>query len=145
MLSDTEADGTQDDIIYPSALPFLSAHLACFAAIWSGVTWQSVVLCASLYWLRIFAIGAGYHRYFSHHAYSTSRAFQFFLAFLSQTSAQKSVLGRQAPAAPLALRYLARRAFAAAPRLYLQSYGVDFRSQVQPDRLRESCRFGSLS
>ena len=70
MLSDIEADGTQDDIIFPSALPFLSVHLACFAAIWSGVTWQSVVLCASLYWLRIFAIGAGYHRYFSHHAYS---------------------------------------------------------------------------
>ena len=92
MLSDSEADGTQDDIIFPSALPFLSVHLACFAAIWSGVTWQSVVLCASLYWLRIFAIGAGYHRYFSHHAYSTSRAFQFVLAFLSQTSAQKSVL-----------------------------------------------------
>ncbi|HEX3338636.1 MAG TPA: acyl-CoA desaturase [Pseudolabrys sp.] len=92
MLSDIEADGTQDDIIYPSALPFLSVHLACFGAIWSGVTWQSVVLCASLYWLRIFAIGAGYHRYFSHHAYSTSRAFQFVLAFLSQTSAQKSVL-----------------------------------------------------
>jgi hypothetical protein len=92
MLSDIEADGTQDDIIFPSVLPFLSVHLACFAAIWSGVTWQSVVLCASLYWLRICAIGAGYHRYFSHHAYSTSRAFQFVLAFLSQTSAQKSVL-----------------------------------------------------
>ena len=93
MLSDIEADGTQDDIIYPSALPFLSVHLACFAAIWSGVTWQSVVLCVSLYWLRIFAIGAGYHRYFSHHAYSTSRAFQFVLAFLSQTSAQKAFCG----------------------------------------------------
>ncbi|MGF1624907.1 MAG: acyl-CoA desaturase, partial [Alphaproteobacteria bacterium] len=38
------------------------------------------------------AIGAGYHRYFSHRAYSTSRAFQFVLAFLSQTTAQKSVL-----------------------------------------------------
>jgi stearoyl-CoA desaturase (delta-9 desaturase) len=45
-----------------------------------------------LYWLRIFAIGAGYHRYFSHRSYSTSRVFQFFLAFLAQTSAQKSVL-----------------------------------------------------
>jgi stearoyl-CoA desaturase (Delta-9 desaturase) len=45
-----------------------------------------------LYWLRIFAIGAGYHRYFSHRAYRTSRVFQFILAFLSQSSAQKSVL-----------------------------------------------------
>ena len=49
-------------------------------------------ICVALYWLRIFAIGAGYHRYFSHRAYSTSRAFQFVLAFLSQTTAQKSVL-----------------------------------------------------
>jgi len=40
----------------------------------------------------MFAIGAGYHRYFSHRAYSTSRTFQFMLAFLAQTTAQKSVL-----------------------------------------------------
>ena len=147
MLSDIEADGTQDDIIFPSALPFLSVHLACFAAIWSGVTWQSVVLCASLYWLRIFAIGAGYHRYFSHHAYSTSRAFQFVLAFLSQTSAQKSVLWWAAKHRQHHLHSDTSRDVhsAAAPRLYLQSYRVDFRSQAQPDRLRESCRFGALS
>src|SRR5215469_13169946 len=92
MSSNIEPDGAQDDIIYSSALPFLSMHLACIAAIWSGVTLQAVALCVVLYWLRIFAIGAGYHRYFSHRAYSTSRAFQFALAFLSQTSAQKSVL-----------------------------------------------------
>ncbi len=81
-----------DDIIYPSAIPFVFVHLGCFAAIWTGVTWQALTLCVALYWLRIFAIGAGYHRYFSHRAYSTSRAFQFVLAFLSQTTAQKSVL-----------------------------------------------------
>jgi len=81
-----------DDIMYPSAIPFIFFHLASFAAIWSGITWQAVALCAALYWLRIFSIGAGYHRYFAHRAYSTSRVFQFILAFLSQTSAQKSVL-----------------------------------------------------
>jgi stearoyl-CoA desaturase (delta-9 desaturase) len=42
--------------------------------------------------LRIFSIGAGYHRYFSHRSYSTSRWLQFMLAVLSQSSAQKSVL-----------------------------------------------------
>ena len=81
-----------DDIIYPSTIPFLLVHLGCFAAIWTGVTWQALILCVALYWLRIFAIGAGYHRYFSHRAYSTSRVFQFVLAFLSQTTTQKSVL-----------------------------------------------------
>ena len=82
----------RDDIVYPSAIPFLLAHLACIAAVWSGVTWQAVAICVTLYWLRIFAIGAGYHRYFSHRAYSTSRAFQFLLALAAQSTAQKSVL-----------------------------------------------------
>jgi stearoyl-CoA desaturase (delta-9 desaturase) len=85
-------DGEIDDIIYPSTLPFLLVHLACFGAIWSGVTWPAVVLCAVLYWVRIFAIGAGYHRYFSHRAYATGRVFQFVLAFVAQSSVQKSVL-----------------------------------------------------
>ena len=92
MTAETDADDVHDDIIYPSAIPFVLVHLGCFAAIWTGVTWQALAICITLYWLRIFAIGAGYHRYFSHRAYSTSRAFQFVLAFLSQTTTQKSVI-----------------------------------------------------
>src|SRR5437763_3270573 len=86
------ADDRHDDIIYPSAIPFVLVHVACLAAIWSGITWQSLVLCAAMYGLRIFAIGAGYHRYFSHRAYATGRIFQFILAVLAQSSAQKSIL-----------------------------------------------------
>ncbi len=92
MTAETDPDDVHDDIIYPSAIPFVLVHLGCFAAIWTGVTWQALAICITLYWLRIFAIGAGYHRYFSHRAYSTSRAFQFVLAFLSQTTTQKSVI-----------------------------------------------------
>lgn len=92
MSSDPGRDGQHDDIIYPSAIPFILVHLACFGVIWSGVTWQAVIIGVTLYWLRMFAIGAGYHRYFSHRAYSTSRVFQFILAFLAQSTAQKSVL-----------------------------------------------------
>jgi stearoyl-CoA desaturase (delta-9 desaturase) len=80
------------DIVYPSAIPFVLVHLACFAAIWTGVTWQALALGIVLYWGRIFAIGAGYHRYFSHRAYATGRVFQFILAFASQSTFQKSVL-----------------------------------------------------
>src|ERR1700729_1654866 len=80
------------DIVYPSAIPFVIVHLACFAAIWTGVTAEALAIGVGLYWLRIFAIGAGYHRYFSHRAYRTSRAFQFALAFLAQTSAQRGIL-----------------------------------------------------
>src|SRR5437588_5160983 len=92
MVSNRE-DATHDtDIVYPSAIPFVLVHLICIAAIWTGITWQAVTIGIVLYWVRIFAIGAGYHRYFSHRAYATSRAFQFVLAVLSQSTAQKSVL-----------------------------------------------------
>jgi stearoyl-CoA desaturase (Delta-9 desaturase) len=80
------------DIVYPSTIPFIIVHLVCFAAIWTGVTASAVALGIGLYWLRIFAIGAGYHRYFSHRAYETSRTFQFVLAALAQSTSQKSVL-----------------------------------------------------
>jgi stearoyl-CoA desaturase (Delta-9 desaturase) len=90
--ADIDLDHQYDDIMYPQVFPFLLVHAGCIAAIWSGVSWQAIVICAVLYGVRMFAIGAGYHRYFSHRAYSTSRAFQFILAFVAQSSAQKSVL-----------------------------------------------------
>lgn len=92
MPTNINLDQEHDDIMYPQVLPFLLVHAGCVAAFWSGITWQATAICVVLYWLRMFAIGAGYHRYFSHRAYSTSRVFQFILAFLAQSSAQKSVL-----------------------------------------------------
>jgi len=87
-----DLDHDHDDIMYPQVLPFLLVHAGCVATIWTGVSWQAVAICVALYGLRMFAIGAGYHRYFSHRAYTTSRTFQFILAFLAQSTAQKSVL-----------------------------------------------------
>jgi stearoyl-CoA desaturase (Delta-9 desaturase) len=81
-----------DDVAYPSSIGFVLVHLGCLGAIWTGVTPGVVALGVGLYFLRIFAIGAGYHRYFSHRAYRTSRAFQFCLAFLAQSSAQRGIL-----------------------------------------------------
>ena len=86
------APAVHDDILYPQAIPFVLVHLGCLAAIWTGVTVEAVVLGVALYWVRIFAIGAGYHRYFSHRAYSTSRVFRFVIAVLAQSTAQKSIL-----------------------------------------------------
>ena len=81
-----------EDVVYPSTIPFLLVHLACLGAIWTGVTLEALVLCGALYALRIFAIGAGYHRYFAHRAYKTSRIVQFLLAVLAQSSAQRGIL-----------------------------------------------------
>jgi stearoyl-CoA desaturase (delta-9 desaturase) len=92
IVSNSEDSAQDDDVAYPSAIPFVLVHLICIAAIWTGITWPAVTIGIVLYWARIFAIGAGYHRYFSHRAYATSRAFQFVLALLSQSTAQKSVL-----------------------------------------------------
>ncbi|WP_262048300.1 acyl-CoA desaturase [Bradyrhizobium sp. Bra78] len=92
MSPNAPADDQHDDVMYPSAIPFVLVHLGCVAAVWTGITWQAVAICVSLYGVRMFAIGAGYHRYFSHRAFATSRVFQFILACLAQSTAQKSVL-----------------------------------------------------
>ena len=88
----TASEEFHDDIIYPKTIPFVLVHFACFAAIWSGVTWTGVALGAFLYVVRMFAVTAGYHRYFSHRSFKTSRWFQFALAWLAQSSTQKNVM-----------------------------------------------------
>ncbi|GAB4570620.1 MAG: acyl-CoA desaturase [Rhodothalassiaceae bacterium] len=75
-----------------SVLPFLLAHLVCFAAIWTGVHATDIVIAVVLYAARMFGVTGGYHRYFSHRTYKTGRVFQFLLAFLAQSSAQRGVL-----------------------------------------------------
>ena len=69
-----------DDIAYPSSIGLLLVHLGCLAVVWTGVTWRAVALGLALYALHIFAVGAGYHRYFAHRAFSTSRFCHFVLA-----------------------------------------------------------------
>ena len=85
-------DEFHDDIIYPAAIPFVLVHLAALAAIWTGVSAGMVLLCVALYLVRMFGVTAGYHRYFSHRSFKTSRAGQFLLAVLAQSSAQRGIL-----------------------------------------------------
>jgi len=81
-----------DDIIYPNSAPFILAHLACLGAVFTGVSAKALWLAFVLYVVRMFGITAGYHRYFSHRSFKTSRAFQFVLALLAQSSAQRGIL-----------------------------------------------------
>ncbi len=81
-----------NDVVYPSTIPFVLAHLACIGVVWTGVSTVGVLLLVFLYSVRMFAVTAGYHRYFSHRSYKTSRAGQFILAMLAQSSAQRGVL-----------------------------------------------------
>ena len=81
-----------EDIVHPRVLPFIMVHLACFGIIWVDVQPIDWILCGALYVIRMFGITAGFHRYFSHRSFKTSRVFQFLLAFLGQSSAQRGVL-----------------------------------------------------
>jgi stearoyl-CoA desaturase (delta-9 desaturase) len=67
-------------------------HVASLTAIWLGATVSDVVLCIGLYYLRMFGITGGYHRYFAHKTYRTSRVFQFCLACLGCSALQKGPL-----------------------------------------------------
>ena len=80
------------DIIHPRVLPFITVHLVCLAIFWVDVQPIDWIICGALYVIRMFGITAGFHRYFSHRSFKTSRGFQFFLAFLGQSSAQRGVL-----------------------------------------------------
>jgi stearoyl-CoA desaturase (Delta-9 desaturase) len=84
--------GPDEAIDYRASIPFLAIHAACSLAIWTGVSRAALIVCLALYAIRMFGITAGYHRYFSHRSYKTSRVFQFVLAWLGGMSAQKGAL-----------------------------------------------------
>jgi len=71
---------------------FFGFHLTPIFLIWVGVSWWAIGLMVLLYVVRMFGITAGYHRYFAHRSFKTSRWFQFVLALLGTLSIQKGVL-----------------------------------------------------
>ena len=75
-----------------SSIPFFVVHLLPLLAIFTGVPATAWILFAVTFWGRMFFITAGYHRYFSHRAFKTSRAFQLVLAVGGGTAVQKGPL-----------------------------------------------------
>ena len=73
-------------------VPFIGLHLACLGAFAVGVSPVALAVATALYLVRMFGITAGFHRYFSHRAFRTSRAGQFALAVLANASAQRGPL-----------------------------------------------------
>lgn len=76
----------------PRLVPFIILHLGCIGVIWTGWSWAAVIVAATLYVIRMFAITAFYHRYFCHRAYKTSRAAQFLFALVGLTAVQRGPL-----------------------------------------------------
>lgn len=76
----------------------IKVHLACIhllagCAAFAPFHPALLLLCAVSYAFRIIAVEVGFHRYFSHHSFRTSRPFQLCLALLAMSTAQRDVLG----------------------------------------------------
>ena len=81
-----------DKVEWFRCIPFILLHLMCLCVIWVGISPIAVAVAVALYFIRMFAITGFYHRYFSHRAFSTSRWFQFVMAVLGNSSAQRGPL-----------------------------------------------------
>lgn len=73
-------------------IPFILLHVACVAVFFVDFSWFAVAVMFGFYLLRMFAITAFYHRYFSHKAFKTSRAVQFIFAVIGVMSTQNGPL-----------------------------------------------------
>jgi stearoyl-CoA desaturase (delta-9 desaturase) len=72
--------------------PFLALHLGCLLVLLTGWSPVALVVCAALYAVRMFAITAFYHRYFSHRAFAAPRWVQFAFALLGNMAVQRGPL-----------------------------------------------------
>jgi len=82
-----------DRIDWVKSIPFLGVHAVALGTIVLGrFSWALLGLALASYFLRMFGITAGYHRYLSHRSFRTGRAFQFLLALLGTTATQKGPL-----------------------------------------------------
>ena len=77
---------------FDALVAFIPLHAACLLLWWTPFKWSYLAWLAASYAIRMFAITAGYHRYFSHRSFKLDRVSQFVLAFLAQSSAQMGVL-----------------------------------------------------
>lgn len=86
-------DPELDRIRWIDNVPFWGVHVAAAVGLaLVGFSWLGVALCVGSYAIRMFGITGGYHRYFSHRAYKTSRAGQLVLALLGVIATQKGPL-----------------------------------------------------
>jgi len=66
-----------------SATGIAVAHLLPLTLFYTGTRWRDWAVFGLMYVPMVFAVGAGLHRYFSHRAFRTGRAFQFALGLLT--------------------------------------------------------------
>jgi stearoyl-CoA desaturase (delta-9 desaturase) len=75
-----------------AAGPLIAMHGAALAVLWTGVSGVALAVAAVLFVARAFGLTAGYHRYFAHRSYRTSRIGQLALGLLGASAAQMGPL-----------------------------------------------------
>ncbi|MBI2376859.1 MAG: acyl-CoA desaturase [Deltaproteobacteria bacterium] len=82
-----------EDRVDATIIPFVLMHVAAVVGpILVGFEVKWVLYTFGIYVVGMFGITAGFHRYFAHRAFKTSRAFQLVLALLGTITVQKGVL-----------------------------------------------------
>lgn len=66
----------------------VAIHLLPFSAFFVSFHLRDIYLFLISYSIRVFCLTAGYHRYFSHKSFQTTRFFQFILAYFAACSLQ---------------------------------------------------------
>jgi stearoyl-CoA desaturase (delta-9 desaturase) len=80
-------------INWPGSIPFFGLHVGAIVGIaLLGWSWKGFALAVGLYVVRMFFVTAGYHRYFAHRTFRTSRAMQLVFALGAMSSSQKGVV-----------------------------------------------------
>lgn len=75
-----------------NAVPFIGLHVAALLVFVVPFSWEAAGLAFALFWIRTWGLTAGFHRYFAHRGYKTSRWFQFVIAWTGTMALQKGPL-----------------------------------------------------
>ncbi|QIV94105.1 acyl-CoA desaturase [Allofrancisella frigidaquae] len=73
-------------------IAFAGLHLSCLGVFFVNFNLTALLVFTITFSMRTFALTAGYHRYFAHRSFQTSRFFQFILALVGTWASQKGPL-----------------------------------------------------
>ncbi|MEK9773432.1 MAG: fatty acid desaturase [Opitutae bacterium] len=85
-------DPSQDRVEWFRCVPYILIHLGALLVFFTPFAWACLPVLLLSYSVRMFAITAFYHRYFSHRTFTTSRLVQFLGAFIACASGQRGPL-----------------------------------------------------
>ena len=116
----------RNPVSWRTSAPFIACHFLPLIGLFTGFEAADLVLLVALYWIRMFFVTAGYHRYFAHKSFSTGRAMQFVFAFGGlDRSAEGAALVGGSPPDPSPLHGHGARPALALARVLVEPRGVD--------------------